>query len=114
MADRDKPGKLGSKAFTADGSVDSDGYIPRDGSIRTLLQVTADQAGTVQAVLIDAFDETTEYFRPAVAVVVTAGDPEEILFEMPLRQAYRRVFLRYTNTNTTAGTAKFSATDGEL
>jgi hypothetical protein len=114
MADRDKPGKLGNKDFAASGSVDSDGYIPRDGAIRTFIQVTATEDGSAQVVLVDNFDNATEYLVPAVAVGVTAGETEQFLLEYPIRGAYRKILLRYTNTSAAPGTAKFSASDGEL
>ena len=108
------PGPLGQKPFLADGSVDSDVYIPRDGSMRVSIQVTADQPGDAQVFLVNTYDQSLLSDPDLVSVSALAGNPNIHILETPLRSMFDGVVIRFTNTNTTAGTAEFSATDGGL
>lgn len=100
---------LGEKAFVGNGSVDSDLFVPKRGSTVTLLNAVPDQDGTVQLFLRD---RSGNDHPQGAAVFESAGVANFIQFPGPITAAFSGCFLRYSNTNATAGVVEFSGTDG--
>lgn len=100
--------KLGEIAFLSAGTADSEVYLARAGCVRVSIQGTPTAAGTCRVFFTDLFDGTA-YAQGAGAVAGAANTPNIFVIEFPLRGTFGGVFIRYTNTDATAGTIRFSA-----
>lgn len=97
--------KLGEKAFTSTGSVDSDIYFP-DALYQTLVARPSED-GTVQVILFDRY--SNDELPQGSAVAGLADEDNVFVITYPIGGAYSGVILRYTNTSAASGTCTFSA-----
>lgn len=102
------PGSLGLIPFNASATIDSGLYAPRNGSQTITLTAIPTQAGTVQPFLR----------TPQGDKALTASPTALVANELGLIQlnyalgGLGTVFVRYVNTDVTAGSCAFGATDG--
>lgn len=107
MTTKTKPGELGGGAFASGGSVDSDDYRPSLHVASVTLLCAADQDGDVRAYLRRG---GSEHALGSAATALTGGGQVTLKIDFPVA-GLGTLFVRYTNTNATAGVASFAVAD---
>lgn len=102
--------RLGSKLFEAGAGIDSNVFRPTPGAIYHTMVARSTRAGTVALIFVDAFSD--EELPQGSAVVGAAGEDVVFVITYPIAGAYKGAFLRYFNTDSTAGNCTFTAGSG--
>lgn len=109
MTAANSPGSLGTDVpFALSATIDSGLYAPRNGSTKVTLTAIPTRAGTVQPFLRTPKGDKALTASPAAVV---ANDLAIVTLDLSL-EGLGPVFLRYVNTDATAGMCTFAASDG--
>lgn len=109
MTANNTPGLIGrSVPFGAGATIDSDLYVPRNGCTTLTLMAVPTQAGTIMP---RVRTPVGDFDLAAAATAVVANDLGIVQVDYALSQI-GTVYVRYVNTDATAGSCSFLATDG--